>query len=150
MIPPQKRLLVGMLKAFIEPDTVEEVVRANEQLAYAIEQAANARRWLKTLSPNQLSQRVKLPSGVAIEKVDYVIFGNGFAGSDYLPFDPEIPVVDMRFVLSPKFGGGSIFDAIAEYTSEVAKITNISGGTQQTVSIRLGGVTFEFPALLTE
>ena len=37
-----KRLLIGMLRAFINPDTVEQVVRANEQLPYGIEQAAEA------------------------------------------------------------------------------------------------------------
>ena len=34
-----RRLLIGMLKAFVSPDSVEEVIRTNEQLADGIEQA---------------------------------------------------------------------------------------------------------------
>ena len=141
-----RRLLIGMLKAFNTPDTVEEVVRSNEQLAYGIEQAAAARNWLMNIPQERRCGQLNLPLGLTCETVEYAVFGNGFAGSDYLPFDSTIPVVDAQYLLRPTFRMGSIFEAIREYNAKLAAMTLQVTGRTQTASLRLGDVTFEFPA----
>jgi len=141
-----KRLLIGMLKAFISPDTVEEVVRANEQLAYGIEQAGEARKWLATIPPQRRGELLHLPSGLSCETIEYAVLGNGFAGSDYLPLDPAIPVVDTQYLLRPDFRAGSIFEAIRQYNAKIAAMTLPEAGRSQMTSLTLGDVTFEFPA----
>jgi hypothetical protein len=141
-----KRLLLGMLKAFVNPDSVEEVVRANEQLAYGIEQAAGARNWLATIPPERRSGLLRLPSGLSCETIECAVLGNGFAGSDYLPLDPTIPVVDTEYLLRPQFRGCSIFDSISQYTAQIAAMTLPTASRAQMASLTLGDVRFEFPA----
>ena len=141
-----KRLLIGMLKAFIEPDAVEEVVRANEQLAYGIDQAVEARKWLTTIPAERRSGLLRLPSGLSCETIEYAVLGNGFAGSDYLPLDPTISVVDVKYLLRPKLRGGSIFEGIAQYNAQIATMTLQAVSRAQMTSLTLGDVTFEFPA----
>jgi hypothetical protein len=143
-----KRLLIGMLKAFINPDTVEEVVRANEQLAYGIEQAAEARKWLTTIPPDRRSGLLRLPPGLPCPTIECAVFGNGFAGSDYLPLDPTIPVVDVQYLLRPKFRGGSIFEAISQHDAQITAMTLPAANRAQMTSLTLGEVTFEFPAYM--
>jgi hypothetical protein len=141
-----RRVLIAMLKAFIHPDTVEEVVRANEQLAYGIEQAASAREWLTTLSPAKIPELLGLPPGLSVDVIAYAVLGNGFAGSDYLQLEPNIPVVDIQYILRPAFKGQSIFAAIKEYDDKLAVMTAPSATRAELASITLGDVTFEFPA----
>jgi hypothetical protein len=142
-----KRLLIGMLKAFINPDTVEEVVRANEQLAYGIEQAAKARKWLTTIPPDRRSGLLRLRSALTCQTIECAVVGNGFAGSDYLPLDPTIPVVDVQYLLRLKFRGGSIFEAISQYDTQIAAMMALPvASSAQMTSVTLGDVTFEFPA----
>jgi hypothetical protein len=141
-----RRLLIGMLKAFVSPDTVEEVIRANEQLAYGILQAREARAWLTSISPEHRSALLRLPSGLVCQTIECAVLGNDFAGSDYLPLEPDIPVVDVRHLLRPRFRGGSIFEAIGLYEAQIAETTASEADRSQVVAVTLGEVRFEFPA----
>ena len=141
-----RRLLVGMLKAFVYPDSVEEVIRANEQLAYGIEQATEARRWLTTIPPERRGDLLNLPSGLSCETTEYAVFGNGFAGSDYLPLDPLILLVDVQYALRLTFRARSIFEAISQYNAQITAMTLPTTSRAQMTSLTLGDVRFEFPA----
>jgi hypothetical protein len=139
------RLLIGMLKAFVRPDSVEEVVRANEQLAYGIEQCQVARDWFLKAESHNRAAVLGLTAGSAIKTVECAVFGNGFAGSDYLPLSPDIPVVDTCYLLLPRFRGTSIFASIAQYGEQLASFMEPQSGSH-VEPIRLGEITFEVPA----
>ena len=138
------RLLIGMLKAFISPDTVEEVVRANEQLAYGIEQAVEARNWLTAIPPDRRSGFLRLPTGLSCQTIECAVIGNDFAGSDYLPLDPSVPIVETHYLLRPQFRGGSIFEAIGRYNAQITAMA-LPGDRAEMASVVLGEMTFEFP-----
>jgi hypothetical protein len=140
-----KRLLAGMLKAFINPDTVEEVIRCNEQLAYGIEQARDAQKWLTSTPPDRRSELLGLPPGLPCETIQYAVLGNGFAGSDYLPLEASIPVADANYLLRPRLRGGSIIDSIAEYNAQLSAMAPAPNSAKLT-SLTLGDITFHFPA----
>jgi len=140
-------LHLGMLKGFVRPDTVEEVIRANEQLEYGIQQAQDVREWIGGIAPDQRAAALGLPRECACQTIDYAVFGNGFAGSDYLTLDPGIPVVDGTYILLSRFRGKSLFDAVSEYTDQLAERTK-SQDASGSEPVKLGAVTFELPALV--
>ena len=140
------RVLLGMLKGFIYPDTVEEVIRANERLAEGIEQAREARAWFESQKLGSWESTLAIPSGLRCRSTHYVVMGNGFAGSEYLPFDLGIPVVDARYLLLERFCGRSIFEAINEYSDWLDKLMRGAAPSSKTGSVTLGNIAFEFPA----
>lgn len=141
------RLHLGMLKGFVRPDSVEEVIRANEQLAYGIQQAVDVRDWINGIAPERRAVALGLPRECACQTIHCAVFGNGFAGSDYLSLDPGIPVVDSTYILLPRFRGRSLFDSISEYASRLAEFATLRASSHPE-PVRLGNITFELPAFV--
>jgi hypothetical protein len=142
---PAGRVLVGQVKAFISPDTVEEVIRANIALDKGLAQVAAAKRWIATLPPGQVLRGLNI-EGEAVPRVEYAVIGNGFAGSDYLEIPDDVPVVNGRYLLLKQFRGGSIFDAIARYQERLAKELHRLENAVTYGTIKVGPVTMEVPA----
>jgi len=143
---PIKRLLIAMAKIFIVPDTVEEVIRANEALENGLQQVVRVREWLANLSKEHWPQALRIPSLARSTEIQFALIGNGFAGSDYLLIPQDVPVVDVRYLLLPRFASGSIFNAIATYqkrlSEEIAKSTKSSHYS----SVNLSNITIEVPS----
>lgn len=142
----ENRLLIAMVKAFIPPDTVEEVVRANDRLEDGLQQLERARAWLGTLSDSELSRSLRVPSFPARPVMRFTVLGNGFSGSDYLEIPQDVAVVDVQYVLLPKFGGESVFSAIDCYLERLSlEISRAAAGLRMR-AIELGDVKIEYPA----
>lgn len=143
---PSKRLLIAMAKIFIVPDTVEEVVQANEKLEKGLQQVVRARQWLESLNKNLWAQVLKIPLLSTPPKVQFAVIGNGFAGSDYLPIPQDIAVVDARYLLLPRFAHGSVFDAIATYQRRLSEESAKAVNDLHYRSVTLGDITIEVPS----
>jgi len=138
------RVLIGQVKAFIPPDTVEEVIRANIALDKGLGQVAAAKRWIATLPAGQVLRRLNIEHD-AVPTVEYVVIGNGFAGSDYLEIPDDVPVVNGAYLLLKRFRGGSIFDAIARYRERLAEELRRLGDAVTYGTIEVGSVRMELP-----
>jgi len=139
-------LLIAQVKAFITPDTVEDVIRANEKLEEGLGQIARARRWISEFEPRDFEEKLRMPFTRAPRRVQYAVIGNGFAGSDYLPIEPDVPVVDARFLLLPRFRGGSIIESIGTYGDRLATVMRDVGRLEEYRELSLGPIRVEIPA----
>jgi hypothetical protein len=143
--PTTNRLLIAMVKAFIIPDTVEEVVRANQALEEGIQQVERARRWLASLNSRAWADALGITLSSVAPKVQFVVIGHGFSGSDYLLIPDDVAVVDSRYLLLPRFAGSSIFEAIATYQRRLAEESAHASEGLGSNSVELAGITIEFP-----
>jgi hypothetical protein len=140
------RLLIGQAKAFIMPDTVEEVLRANQALEKGLQQAERVQRWLACLPMRSWGQALKVPLHSTQPSVQFAVIGNGFAGSDYLPIPQDIPVVDASYLLLPRFAGQSIFDALHAYQRRLTEESQQATEDLGVRTIKLAGITIELPS----
>jgi hypothetical protein len=140
------RLLVAMAKVFIVPDTVEEVVRANEKLEEGLQQTVRVQQWLKNLNNKSWAKALKIPVLSGLPKIQFAVIGNGFAGSDYLSIPQDIAMVDARYLLLPKFAGQSVFDAIDAYQRRLSEEGSKAIQSLHYRSVRLGDLIFEVPS----
>jgi hypothetical protein len=140
-----RRLLIGQAKAFISPDTVEEVIRANIALDNGLRQIAAAKRWVATLPAEQVLRRLHIEDD-AVPRVEYAVMGNGFAGSDYLEIPDDVPIVNGRYLLLKRFRDGSIFDAIARYQDRLSEELHRLGDEVTYGTVEVGPVRMEVPA----
>lgn len=139
-------LLVAQVKAFITPDTVEEIVRANQELEEGLGQIARARNWISGLGPKDFRERLRIPIVGTAPRIRYAVIGNGFAGSDYLPIGPDVPVVDARFLLLPRFRGGSVVGTIEAYQRRLEIAIREVGDLERYRGLVLGPIRVEVPA----
>jgi hypothetical protein len=142
---PAGRVLIGEVKGFIPPDTVEEVIRANIALDRGLEQAAAAKRWIATLPAGRVLRELTIEDDAG-PRIEYVVIGNGFAGSDYLEIPDDVPIVNGRYLLLKRFAGASIFDAIALYRERLAEEVRRLGDVATFGTIEVGPVKMEVPA----
>jgi len=140
------RLLIAQAKAFVVPDTVEEVVRANQALEEGLNQASRVRRWLEKLEVNAWGAALKVPLCSMPPRIQFAVIGNGFAGSDYLAIPEDIAVVDSGYLLLSRFAGRSIFDAIDAYQRRLSEETSRTVEDLGTSSFTLAGITIELPS----
>jgi hypothetical protein len=141
------RLLLAQVKAFIPPDTVEETIRANEKLGEGLRQAERMRSWWQGLSENDLGAALNLPLG-ARPQVSFAVFGNGFAGSDYLPIPDGIVLVNAYYLLMSQFAGKSVFDAITQFQQRIDEESVKAGSATGSTTLQLGNITFEIPGMV--
>jgi hypothetical protein len=139
-------LLIAQVKAFITPDTVEEIIRANERLEEGLGQIARARNWISGFGPKDFGERLRIPIVGAPRRIQYAVVGNGFAGSDYLPIGPDVPVVDARFLLLSRFRGGSVVETIQAYEGRLGTTMREVGHLEDYRELVLGPVRVEVPA----
>lgn len=144
--PTSNRLLIAMVKAFIFPDTVEEIVRANQALGEGIQQVERVRRWLDSLSLASWAAALKVTLRSVPPKVRFAVIGNSFAGSDYLPIPQDIAVVDGRYLLLSRFAGMSIFDAIDEHQKRLSEESARAFEDLSFNSVSLADITIELPS----
>ncbi len=144
--PTSNRLLVAMVKAFIIPDTVEEIVRANQALEEGIRQAERARRWLENLPFTSWANTLNIALCSTPPRVQFTVIGNGFAGSDYLPIPQDIAVVDGHYLLLSRFARKSIFDAVDAYQKRLAEESTQAVDDLSFNSVKLADITIEFPS----
>lgn len=140
------RLLIGQVKAFVSPDTVEEVVRANQALEEGLQQVGRVRRWLDSLNMNSWVAALRVPLLSRPPKVHFAVIGNGFAGSDYLPIPQDVAVVDAHYLLLSRFAGASIFDTIDKYQKRLLDESEKAIGEADFNSCEVAGVTIEIPS----
>ena len=140
------RLLVAMVKAFIIPDTVEEIVRANQALEEGIRQVERARRWLANLPFTSWANTLNIALCSTPPRVQFTVIGNGFAGSDYLPIPQDIAVVDGRYLLLSRFVRMSIFDAVDAYQRRLAEESSQAVEDLSFNSVKLADIIIEFPS----
>jgi len=140
------RLLIAQVKGFIHPDTVEEVVRANQAIKEGLHQVERARRWLKNLPFSQWAGALKLPLSQASPKVRFAVIGNGFTGSDYIQFPNDVSCADARYLLLPKFTRKSIFYAIESYEKLLSEESKKATKNINFNSFKLADITIEIPS----
>lgn len=145
--PAGNRLLVGMLKSFIPPDSAEEVIRANQSLQKGLEQLERARRWLSKLPDGGWASALGLPLRQRPE-VHWAVLGDGFAGSDYLEIPEGVSIVNARFLLAPEWRGGSPIDAVAEFNRRLSKeeASIAQGVSRMRQRFSLGRLTITYPS----
>ncbi len=142
------RLLIAQLKGFIQPDTTEEVIRANQKLEKGLKQITRVQQWLNTLDKKALSSRLDLPKLSHYPCIEFAVIGNGFVGSDYLHIPEDISVVDADYLLLPKFKEKPIFDAVHECQKRLSEEIAKANTYQQFHSIELAGITFELSSYI--
>lgn len=140
-----RSLLLAEVKAFVLPDTVEEVVRANLALEDALGQIQRIRRWAESLTPAALAVILGLPPGTIPERIVYAVIANGFVGSDYLPIPPDVTVADAHYLLLPRFTGRSVFEAFGAHEARLARAMDTAREARYRV-IRAGPVEVEIRA----
>ena len=140
-----RKLLVAQVKAFISPDTVEEVIRANIALDKGIAQTAAAKRWIGTVAAEQVLRRLRIDED-AVPRIEYAVIGNGFAGSDYLDIPNDVSVVNGHYLLLARFRGGSIFEVIEQYQERLSQELRRLPGDVTYETLTVGPVRIEVPA----
>jgi hypothetical protein len=138
------RVLIAEVKAFIRPDTVEEVIRANQKLEEGLNQIKRAKKWLTTLNPSKIGEALQIPGIASTAKIHFDVIGNGFAGSDYLPIPDGVKVVNAHYLLLPRFKGGWILDAIDAFQG---RLETAMGGVnaQDRLALQFGKLRLELP-----
>ena len=142
----RNRLLVAEVKAFIVPDTVDEVVRANHALDDGLNQVEKAKRFLNNLSFPKWEHALRMPFQATPPEVKFAVIGNSFAGSDYLAIPQDVSVVDGDYLMLPRFAGKSIFDAIADYQVRLSEEGSRALEGLSFNAIEVGGITIEVPS----
>lgn len=139
------RLLLAQVKAFVQPDSVEEVVRTNEQLVDGFAQAERVRQWY--LRDPEAAIRTLIPgrpiSGCPC--VCHALIGNGSVGSDPIRAGKDIATADIRFLLTSSFRGTSCIDAILAYEQELTRRAATFRGTLGRSEFTLADVEFSIP-----
>lgn len=115
-----RRVVLAQMKTFISPDTVDEVMRANSQLAQGLEQIQRVRAWCAR-HPDDWLRRVFKIDGVVTRRVQLAVLGNGFAGSDFLSVPDDVDLVDAHFLLRPGYQGASSIDAIDQFRERLRR-----------------------------
>ena len=138
-------LLIGMVKAFIHPDTVEEVTRANEALYKGIGQIQRVKDWLKGFQAESWGNRLQIPVLKSPRNTTFAVIGNGFAGSDYLPIPEDVTMVDAKYLLLRKFAGKSVFSAINDYTQRLLQESKVASERLRHSLISVGGWDIYIP-----
>jgi len=139
----ENRLLLAMLKGFVQPDTVEEVVRANESLNEGIEQVTRLQKWLRDQNAESLAKALRMPPFPFPPEVRFAVIGNGFVGSDYLVIPDQVLVADVNFLLLKRFAGRSLIQALNEYEQRLESLTTSTNA--DFLPLRLGEITIEVP-----
>jgi hypothetical protein len=139
------RLVVGELKGFIPPDSVEEVHRANESLEHALDQLERVRRWLASILQTRWLQELRIDTEAVPREVDFVVIGNGFVGSDYLAIPGDVTIVDAQWLLLPRFRHTFPGAAIRLFRERFEKIMVTPRPEASRVRLALGDVQIEVP-----
>ena len=142
---PTNRLVVGQVKAFIQPDSVEEVHRANESLAEALEQLERARRWLTSIPNDRLLHTLGIERENVPEQIELVAIGNGFAGSDFLAIPEGVTIVGADWLLLPRFRHSLPGAAARLFQERFQQIIDGSAPESTRVQLSLGDVQIEVP-----
>ncbi len=140
------RLLLAMLKAFILPDSVEEVMHANHCLVEGIRQVQRAERWLTAIPFKQWKTRLRIPVGTTPPAVRLAVLGNGFVGSEFVRPPGGISMADVRYLLLPRLKGLSILDAITAYENRLAEDGRTAEREVRVETLQLGEVRIEIPS----
>lgn len=143
---PSNKILIAMAKAFIPPDTVEEVVRANDALENGLNQLERVRVWLNSINRDSWATMLKIPLLKSSAKTALAVIGNGFAGSDYLQVPEDVTLVDAKFLMMPKLAGQSILSAIIEYQRRISEKSIVASQNLQYSSISVGNLTVHVPS----
>jgi len=143
---PRNRILIAMAKGFIHPDTVEEVIRANDALENGLNQVERARVWLNGTSRDLWAKVLNIPVLNSSANTELAVVGNGFAGSDYLQVPKDVNLVDAKFLMMSKLAGQSIFSAIAEYQRRISEKSIVASQHLQYSSILVGNLTVHVPS----
>lgn len=134
------------VKAFINPDTVPEVLSANRHLVTAIEQIQAIKEWYESATHSDRRNVLDLSELSEDVRVEYAILGNGFVGSDFVDFPRECLVSDMRFLLRPQFQRSSFRGALNEFRNELNRHLKNPIIQDEVQEIELAGVKIQFPA----
>ncbi len=140
------RLLIAMLKAFVLPDSVEEVMHANREIEKGLRQIERARHWLDVLPFDQWKSRLRMPLIETPPAVRYAVIGNGFIGSDWLEIPDWVTLVDARYLLLPRFRGASIAAALDAYTARLKEHEGNAVAQSRISRFHLGDVKVEVPS----
>ncbi len=140
------RLLIGMLKGYIFPDTVVDVMGANEALRSGIRQAERAREWLNSLPYGSWKDVLRMPLGSTKPEVRLTILGNGFVGSDLLDIPGDISMVDVRYLLLPRWKEQSVFDAIDAYENRLSQHETTARVELTINTLEVGDVKIDVPS----
>ncbi len=145
------RLVVVMTKAFIPPDSTEEVIRANEALEAAIGQVLRVERWLGGLPAESWAGALDLPIRERPE-LRLAVCGDGFAGSDYLPIPPHVTVVSARLLLASEWRNTSPIDALDVLAQRLAAEVRRaeSPGRKVTRSFLVDDLRIDYPSFALE
>jgi len=135
-------LFLAQLKAFVPPDSVSEVLSANEKLQEGVEQAVRVREWLTSDGGNGLRQRLGISQDMSALRVIHAVVGNGFAGSDYLHVPRDIVMLSVDFLLQPEYLGGCLRRAIDDYEQRIREAMSGYVGDAQYDSVDFGGWSF--------
>jgi hypothetical protein len=142
---PTNRLVVGQVKAFIQPDSVEEVHRANESLAEALDQLERARRWLASIPSNRLLHTLGIESENVPEQIELTAIGNGFTGSDFLAIPADVTIVGADWLLLPRFRHSLPGAAVRLFRERFQQIMDGSPLDGMRARLALGDVQIEVP-----
>jgi hypothetical protein len=140
------RLLIGQVKVFVIPDTVDEVRRANQALEKGLQQIERVRRWLSNLPIRSWGESLKVSLRSTQPSVQFAVLGNGFAESDYLPIPQDVPVIDAHYLLLPRFAGQPIFSALHAYQSRLTEESREATEDLGVTAVQLAGITIELPS----
>lgn len=148
--PETGRLFVGMLKAFIRPDSVVEVARANEKLAQGLGQVERAKAWFTRAEPREWARMLCMTDIEGVPELRFAVIGSSFAGSDHLPIPETVDVVNAQYLLQDEFRGTSLADAVRKFSAELERTGRAAVAGTREVTMELGGVSVTFPALIPE
>lgn len=140
------RLLIAQIKAFIPPDSVEEIIRANQALREGVQQINRVQQLLNNIDVNSWAGILRVPQFSTRPLVQFAVIGNGFAGSDYLPVPRTVVVVDATYLLLSRFKGTSLFDAVGEYQERLSEETTKASEQLNYNTLKLTDITIEVPS----
>jgi hypothetical protein len=148
--PSSNILTLVQAKMFINPDTVPEVFDANQDLEEAISQLDRVRSWFEAAQHSQRKAILDLPQLREDTRVFFAVLANGFVGSDFLVYPPDILFCDIRYLLRPEFQGASFYEALHSFTN---RLVDLKSSVRRTVNVetrRVGEVEITFPAIAFE
>ena len=140
-------LLLTHAKWLIRPDTVQEVLAKDDEVAAALAKAANAASRVKELGSEWISQALEIEVA-KLPKICSLVINRDFVPSGWVYHD-QIPVVNMDFVTSligsRQFTGlDSLYEGCANFYESLKKKHPLKVNRDE---IQYGDYVFEFPTI---
>lgn len=143
-------LYLVQAKCFVPPDTTPEVLQANESIIEAVEQTARMRRWCESITHKEIGEALGLDTINDQTIVHYVVLGNGFVGSDYVPHPDWILFADIKHLLRLEPRQIDFENELITYDRNLREVAENVVSTVEIAEIKILQYVYKSPSTVCE